>query len=125
MLLNYVLFLFTLFLVAGLALDTGILEWRQQRLQQAADAAAQEAMCETAPKQELFGGGRAGTSHSERLYQWCERRHYTPPKFNASSKTIRSPVSALPLFLPAPTATSLFPREAITCRPAPIVGVSL
>jgi hypothetical protein len=48
MLLNYVLFLFTLFLIAGLALDTGILEWRQQRLQQAADAAAQEAMYETA-----------------------------------------------------------------------------
>jgi len=48
MLLNYVLFLFTLILIGGLALDTGILEWRQQRLQQAADAAAQEGMYETA-----------------------------------------------------------------------------
>jgi Flp pilus assembly protein TadG len=48
MLLNYLLFLFTLLLIGGLALDTGILEWRQQRLQQAADAAAQEAIYETA-----------------------------------------------------------------------------
>ncbi len=48
MLLNYVLLLFTLVLIGGLALDTGILEWQQQRLQQAADAAAQEAIYETA-----------------------------------------------------------------------------
>jgi len=48
MLINYFLFLVALLAFAGLALDTGLMQWRALRLQQAADAAAQEAMYEYA-----------------------------------------------------------------------------
>jgi hypothetical protein len=48
MLVNYFLFLMTLLLFAGLALDTGVLEWKSMHTQQAADAAAQEAMYQLA-----------------------------------------------------------------------------
>jgi hypothetical protein len=48
MLINYILFLMTFLSFGGLALDTGLLELRRLRLQQAADAAAQEAMYEYA-----------------------------------------------------------------------------
>jgi hypothetical protein len=44
MLINYFLMLTALLLVSGLALDAGLLGWRQIRLQNAADAAAQEGM---------------------------------------------------------------------------------
>ena len=44
MLINYFVILVILLLFAGLALDTGVLEWRFMLMQQAADAAAQEAM---------------------------------------------------------------------------------
>jgi len=48
MLINYFLFLVMLLLFAGLALDTGMMQWRALRLQQAADGTAQEAMYEKA-----------------------------------------------------------------------------
>ena len=46
MLINYILFLMTFLLFGGLTLDAGMLELRRLRIQQAADAAAQEAMYE-------------------------------------------------------------------------------
>jgi hypothetical protein len=48
MLINYFLMLTMLLLVSGLALDAGLLGWRQIRLQNAADAAAQEGMYQLA-----------------------------------------------------------------------------
>jgi hypothetical protein len=44
MLINYILFLMTFLLFGGITLDAGLLELRRLRIQQAADAAAQEAM---------------------------------------------------------------------------------
>jgi hypothetical protein len=44
MLVNYFLILVALLLFSGLAIDTGILEWRQIQLQNAADSAAQQGM---------------------------------------------------------------------------------
>jgi hypothetical protein len=46
MLINYILFLMTFLLFGGLTLDAGMLELRRLRIQQAADAAAQESMYE-------------------------------------------------------------------------------
>ncbi len=48
MIFNYFLILITLLLISGLAIDAGLLEWHQIHLQNAADAAAQEAMYQLA-----------------------------------------------------------------------------
>jgi uncharacterized membrane protein len=46
LLINYFLILVALLLFAGLALDTGFIQWKAMQMQSAADSAAMEAMYE-------------------------------------------------------------------------------